>query len=51
MESKKNNTEEKKDKKELGKKPYTSPKLISYGNVVDLTQGTSGKTKEATRKG
>ena len=50
MESKKNNTEKQNDKKESGKKPYSSPKLISYGNVVDLTQGTSRKTKETTRR-
>ena len=50
MESKKNNTENQKDKKESGKKPYSSPKLISYGSVVDLTQGSSRKTKETTRR-
>ena len=50
MESKKKSTEEKNSTKQTGKKPYNPPKLISYGNVVDLTQGSSTKTKETTRK-
>jgi hypothetical protein len=47
MESKKNNVEEKKDQ---AKKPYSSPKLTCYGKVVDLTQGSSRRTKETTRR-
>lgn len=50
MESEKKNTDEKNSTKQAGKKPYIPPKLINYGNVVDLTQGTSRKTKETTRK-
>lgn len=47
---KKNNPKEKKDNKEVAKKSYSPPKLICYGNVVDLTQGSSRKTREATRR-
>ena len=47
---KKNNSGEKKDNKEQSKKSYTPPKLTCYGNVVDLTQGTSRKTRESTRR-
>ena len=47
MESKKNTVNEKKSQL---KKPYNPPKLTCYGKVVDLTQGTSRRTKETTRR-
>ena len=47
---KRNNADQRKDKNEKSKKPYSPPKLICYGNVVDLTQGTSRKTRESTRR-
>lgn len=50
MDRKNNTADEKKDKKEQTKKPYSPPKLICYGNVVDLTQGTSSKSTEASHR-
>jgi len=32
------------------RKPYSPPKLICYGNVADLTQGTSRRTREGSRR-
>ena len=50
MKSEKNNPDKKTGVKEQPKKPYSPPKLISYGNVVDLTQGASRKTRESVRR-
>ena len=47
MESKKDNVDEKQSQ---SKKPYNPPKLTCYGKVVDLTQGSSRRTKESTRR-